>query len=239
MKSTDSFVNIQFTRNNVDIFVVRASIMKAIKWVTPLLHGDLIDIGCGKMPYKEYIKNKSTVKSYSGIDIESPLGYHNAIQPDYFWDGKKLPFAECSFDTAFCTEVLEHVPDTIKFLEEAYRILRPGGTFFFTTPFLWPLHDVPYDEYRFTSFAMERLLTRAGFSSLELRALGGWHESLAQLIGLWLKRSSIRGLSGPKKRILEVLVKSVMKKLITMGAKENVSFREGQMITGLYGIAKK
>ena len=66
----DDFTNIKFSIQNLDIFIVRTSIFNALKEISPYLNGSLLDIGCGKMPYKEYILNNSGVQNYTGIDIE-------------------------------------------------------------------------------------------------------------------------------------------------------------------------
>ena len=50
-------------------------------------------------------------------------------------DLQALSFADQSFDHVLSFDVLEHVPDHRKSLEEAHRILAPGGTFLFTAPF--------------------------------------------------------------------------------------------------------
>lgn len=50
-------------------------------------------------------------------------------------DLTRLSFAEESFDLIVSLDVLEHVPSYEQALAEAYRVLRPGGTFFFTAPF--------------------------------------------------------------------------------------------------------
>ncbi len=66
--------------------------------------------------------------------------------------------------------------------------LKTNGLFFFTVPFLWPLHDCQHDEFRFTPWSLERLLRDANFDQIEIKSTGGWDHSLAQAIGLWLKR---------------------------------------------------
>ncbi len=47
---------------------------------------------------------------------------------------KGLPFRTDSFDGVVATEVLEHLDDPGRMLEEAHRVLRPGGRLFLTTP---------------------------------------------------------------------------------------------------------
>lgn len=49
-------------------------------------------------------------------------------------DGARLPFAEGSFGSLVCTEVLEHVDDPRLVFAEMARVLRPGAVAYVTTP---------------------------------------------------------------------------------------------------------
>jgi SAM-dependent methyltransferase len=42
-------------------------------------------------------------------------------------DGNRLPLADGTVDVAFSSNVLEHVPDPGRFLDEMVRVTRPGG----------------------------------------------------------------------------------------------------------------
>jgi ubiquinone/menaquinone biosynthesis C-methylase UbiE len=232
----DNFIEIPFTIENLDRYYVRASIKKAMESKLSLLTGSLLDIGCGKMPYKEFILKNSPVEKYTGLDIENAKIYDTNVKPDFTWDGIKMPFENNSFHTTFATEVLEHCPDPKIILNEVYRVMRNEGCFFFTVPFLWPLHEVPNDEYRYTPFALERLLQDSGFRSIEIKATGGWHASMAQMLGLWVRRAPM---SEKKRSMLSKILKPVIKKLIHSDKYSSIDFKEGQMITGLYGIAYK
>jgi len=53
-------------------------------------------------------------------------------------DGE-IPLEDSSVDLVWCSEVLEHVPDTAGLLSEARRVLRTGGRLLVTTP----SHDLP------------------------------------------------------------------------------------------------
>jgi 2-polyprenyl-6-hydroxyphenyl methylase/3-demethylubiquinone-9 3-methyltransferase len=48
--------------------------------------------------------------------------------------GERLPFADGTFDSVVCSEVLEHVEDPDAVIAEASRVLRPGGVFVFSVP---------------------------------------------------------------------------------------------------------
>ena len=235
-KMKSNFVNIRLDISNLDIYYIRTSIFNAIKETLLLFQGSLLDIGCGKMPYKDHILNHSGVISYTGLDIETAKVYDKQIKPDVTWDGVTMPFNDKDFDCAFGTEVLEHCPQPEIILKEVHRVLKPGGIFFFTVPFLWNLHETPHDEYRYTPFALERHLENAGFKDIQLKATGGWHASMAQMLGLWVRRSPM---SSRKRKYLSIFLKPVISSLIKLDKPEKIKFKEGQMITGIYGIVKK
>ena len=71
-----------------------------------------------------------------------------------------------SVDCVLLTEVLEHCPEPRIVLAEVYRVLRRPGLVFMTVPFLWPLHEVPFDEVRYTPFCLRRHFEQAGFVRL-------------------------------------------------------------------------
>lgn len=183
------FTNPPLEINNVDLYWTRASILRAVREAAPQFHGVFLDIGCGVMPYRELIRQAAPrLTRYIGLDIETPI-YQAEV--DLRWDGRRIPLADASVDSAMLTEVLEHCPEPGVVLQEARRVLKPGGVLFFTVPYIWPLHDAPYDFFRYTPFALEKLLAEAGFADVKLAALGGWNASLAQMIGLWLKRAPL------------------------------------------------
>ena len=232
----NNFTTVPFNIQNLDTYYARQKIMFAIDWVKPNFSKRLLDIGCGKMPYKDYILSTSNVTQYIGLDIYNALEYQKGVEPDFRWDGKVMPFENESFECSFATEVLEHCPNPNIFLEETYRVLKNEGVFFFTVPFLWNLHETPHDEYRYTPFSLKRQLINSGFVEIEIYATGGWHASLAQMLGLWVRRSPM---SKNNRMLLSYLLKPFIKLLIKKDRKLNKDFFEGQMITGLYGKAKK
>jgi len=232
----NQFIDIELIHSNLDRYVIRTAIFEALKNNLNEFSGDLLDVGCGKMPYKEYILKNSAVKKYVGLDIESAIIYDESCSPDYKWNGNKMPFEDNSFDCVFATEVLEHCPEPEIVLKEVLRVLKPGGIFFFTVPFLWNLHEVPNDEYRYTPFSLKRHLKNSGFSDIELKATGGWHASMAQMLGLWVRRSPMKE---NKRKYISVILKPIIQYLIKLDKSNNVCFKEGQMITGISGIVKK
>jgi len=210
----------------------RRAILGAIRSGLPSLHGRLLDVGSGYAPYKPLVMARgSRVEEYVGLDLAG----NQYQKPDIEWDGRTMPIESGSFDCAMATEVLEHCPDPQVVLKEICRVLRPGGALLFTVPFLWPLHTVPYDEYRYTPFSLRRHLTEAGFSIRDLKALGGYHAALAQMIALWVWRP---GAAKWERSITTRLATPIVYSL-TQRDRPPTEFGENVMITGLYGIATK
>ena len=131
-------------------------------------HDYLLDLGCGVKPFLP-LYSKYCSRSV-GIDVAaSPHGTHTA---DIIYDGKVIPFGDQTFDVVFCTEVMEHVPEPAAFLSEIFRVLKPGGKIIMTTPFLVPLHEEPYDFYRYTKHGIKHLFEKTGFHQTQITPFG-------------------------------------------------------------------
>jgi SAM-dependent methyltransferase len=227
------FLNPLCLPSTLDSFISRRAILKALRSCLNDFNGIVLDVGCGYMPYKGLVLSPpSRATEYLGLDLENGI-YRN--KPDIYWKGNEIPLAESSVDCAMATEVLEHTPNPESVLREIQRVLTPGGLLFFTVPFLWPLHDVPFDEYRYTPYALSRHLRNSGFEQVNLRALGGWDASIAQVIGLWIRR---RPMSAWKRAILSYLTLPIVRYLAGRD-RPPAEFREGTMITGISGTALK
>src|SRR4030067_8683 len=245
MNSSRAFTHSRLTPFTMDTFFIRSSILRAVKNASSLFSGTLIDIGCGYMPYRQIVLSSSTkVRKYIGLDLE-----RNDIcesNPDLTWYGMIIPLSDETVNCALATELLEHCPEPEAIMSEIWRVLLPGGVLFFTVPFLWPLHDVPYDQYRYTPFSLERHLKNAGFEKIIIQSMGGWDESMAQMIGLYVRRRPmpfyIRYFLSIMVLPFVYLLLRVAQKYRTTGAFSHMSitdFQENPMITGRWGIAYK
>lgn len=225
---------------NIDNFGHRKSIFKSLKKTIPNFSGTLLDVGAGYMPYKSLLlEPPSLVEKYIGLDFQDNL----YTKPDLIWDGKHIPLADSCIDCAIATEVFEHCPEPEIVIKEILRVLKPGGILFFTVPFLWPLHTVPYDEYRYTPFSLERHLRNAGFDNIQLQALGGWDASLAQMIGLWGRRRFGYSINHkPLGLLISVIISVIVLPIVWIlyrFDKPPEEFREFSMITGISGTVRK
>ena len=120
------------------------------------LRGDLLDVGCGEMPYRSFLPEDVR---YTGIDVPQADAFamqgNDEVIP---FDGLSIPFPDARFDTVLCTEVLEHSPEPLTLLAEMERVLKPGGTLIATVPFSARVHYAPYDFHRFTKYALKGML---------------------------------------------------------------------------------
>lgn len=133
---------------------------------------------------------------YTGVDLavgDTTWDYSNL---DANCDLVTLPFGENTFDAAICTQVLEHVPEPFLVIQEIARVLKPGGRLFLSAPQSWCQHQKPYDFFRYTSFGLRHLFTKAGLTSESIRPMGGYFWFLSfqlQNINYWLFPKGMRG----------------------------------------------
>jgi SAM-dependent methyltransferase len=80
-----------------------------------------------------------------------------ASTPNIIADAHALPFNTNVFDTVILMEVAEHLKSPIKALHEAIRVLKTDGNILVTVPFMYPIHDSPYDFQRWTIHGIENL----------------------------------------------------------------------------------
>jgi len=140
----------------------------SVKNILPYIKGRVIDLGCGEAPYKDDILKLAD--EYIGVDWKS--SFHNQSNVDVFANlCEKLPFDDCYADVVVSFQVMEHLPEPDFFLSECYRILRPGGKLFITVPFMWHVHEAPYDYFRYTRYGLEYLLSKNGFVDIQIQEI--------------------------------------------------------------------
>ena len=222
--------------STLDSFGNRRLILAALKRELASFSGLVLDVGCGVKPYRSLLlAPPSRATAYVGVDLPG----NPYATPDLEWDGASLPKPDASVDAVLMTEVLEHCAEPAAVLKEVCRVLRPGGFLFITTPFIWPIHAIPHDEYRFTPFALERLLTAAGFADLRIAATGGRDAVLAITLGLWAGRIPTGSrLERAIQRVLTIFLWPLVGLLFRLDQRPT-SFDESTLIVGLSAAAVK
>jgi 2-polyprenyl-6-hydroxyphenyl methylase/3-demethylubiquinone-9 3-methyltransferase len=175
----------------------------------------LLDVGCGGGllaeefarlgfevtgidPAPETIDTARAHAASSGLSIEYQTG-----------SGEHLPFADGAFDHVACCDVLEHVDDVDRVIEEIARVLKPGGLFFYDTINRTLISKIAIikvmQEWRSTAFAepnshvwekfikpgeLTALLARHGLTPGEMRGIVSRRNPL---LGLLDFRRRVRG----------------------------------------------
>ncbi|MDZ4668153.1 MAG: class I SAM-dependent methyltransferase [bacterium] len=144
--------------------------------ITRFAKGKLLDIGCGNKPYE--IMLKPYINEHLGCDIVQSS--NNKV--DVICEATMIPIKDAAFDTIISTQTIEHIGDFQTMVNEAYRLLKPGGHFIVSGPMYWPIHEEPYDFHRFTKYGFIHSLEKAGFIAVEVNANGGKWAFLGQAI---------------------------------------------------------
>jgi SAM-dependent methyltransferase len=97
---------------------------------------DVLEVGCGRGGGASYIARYLHPSKVTAIDNCKPAirfaTLHYAQQRNLEFrvaDAQELPFSNDSFDVLISIETAHHYADMPRFLNEAHRVLRPGGSF--------------------------------------------------------------------------------------------------------------
>jgi len=138
----------------------------------------VLDVGCGLRPYESFF----THCKYIGIDVESSSKNSETKKPDHFFDGTHIPLKDKQIDAVICTEVLEHCIAPEELVLEMHRVLKPGGKVLITVPFIWGIHEAPFDFRRYSPFGVSKLLEDANFEIIRLGRLTIGIDAIRQVI---------------------------------------------------------
>jgi 2-polyprenyl-3-methyl-5-hydroxy-6-metoxy-1,4-benzoquinol methylase len=146
----------------------------------------LLDAGAGECQYKKqcghlkYVAQDIAIYSGQG-DAGLQTGSWDFSQIDIVSDILDIPEADASFDAVLCTEVLEHLPEPVRALDEMARLLRPGGMFIITAPFWSLTHFAPYHYATgFNRYFYEFHLGRLNFDIIDMIPNGNFFECVGQ-----------------------------------------------------------
>ena len=127
-----------------------------------LIDRTVLDVGGGPGYFARSFTSAGA--RYVGVEVDAaadtPVQSH-AVRGS----GTALPFGTAAIDVAYCSNVLEHVRDGAKMLDELVRVTRPGGTIFLSfTPWFspWGGHETAPWHYLGGRRAAERYVRRYG-----------------------------------------------------------------------------
>jgi len=130
----------------------------------------VLDVGSGnRCPYRPL------------FDCNHYIGLDYFEQASITGDASYLPLPTAKVDVVLITEVLEHLPEPIKTLNEIYRVLRQDGYLILTVPLVIGVHDY-VDYQRWTERGLIKLLTESNFEIISLKRRGGIFSTIGIII---------------------------------------------------------
>jgi SAM-dependent methyltransferase len=89
--------------------------------------------GQGALEYK-LLKKGIPARNIEAIDFNPAQYKLKTVNIQYCDLGGSLPFEPQAFDVCFATEVIEHLYNPQNLINEVWKVLKPGGMLFLTTP---------------------------------------------------------------------------------------------------------
>lgn len=133
----------------------------------------VLDAGAGDAPYKHLFGHAR----YETADLKTVDKKYTNVT--YQCDLTDIPVEDNRFERIILNQVLEHVPDPVTVLTELCRVMKPGGKLLCSAPVIFDEHEQPYDFYRYTQFAYDPLMKKAGLKVDSISWLEGYFGTFA------------------------------------------------------------
>lgn len=172
-----------------------------------LFKGVVLDIGCRDKPFYSIFKER--VNRYIGIDIDFNTKWRDKI--DCLADGRNLPFRKNSLDNVISSYALGDNEEPQELMAEISRVLKKDGYLFLMESQWWPLHDEPFDYWRFTKYSLRYLAERHSLKVIKIEPIGGIYLSLGIHLNYYLfyhwglKNSFLLGLMLPLYLLIQIV----------------------------------
>jgi SAM-dependent methyltransferase len=130
----------------------------------------VLDLGCGPGFSVDVFRMRDPNVDWVGLDLPDSPEVRSRTRTDArfeTFDGVTIPFADESFETVYCKQVLEHVRRPAQLLGEVRRVLAPGGYLAGSTSQLEPFHSLSLWNY--TPLGFSELVSEAGLELVEIR----------------------------------------------------------------------
>lgn len=167
------------------VFLELWTLKQALKKARPYFKGVLVDVGCGEKPFFPVIN--PFVEKYFGVEVPTTYAEVNR-KVQVLTANFTLPFKPCSVDTVLLTQVLEHTYEPVRLCASIRPMLKDDAYLIMTAPKSNPVHEEPYDFFRYTPFSLKKILDDAGFDTVYLRPTSTFGHMLFQTLLAWLGR---------------------------------------------------
>jgi ubiquinone/menaquinone biosynthesis C-methylase UbiE len=114
-----------------------------LEFLTPVQNKRILEVACGRGGFSRLLASKGAIVcgvdfSESAIKIANEKLLRHPVPADQLTyvqaDAQSLPFEPASFDIVISCETIEHIPDHRAAVREMFRVCKPGGVLYLTTP---------------------------------------------------------------------------------------------------------
>ena len=145
-----------------EFFILKRRITRLIKDVPKSKQDLILDVGCGELPYYHRLVKGRIIST----DMKK------SKTTDIICDSHNIPLKKERFDKLICINSFYYFSDPFKAINEFSRVLKKDGKLIMAMPFIYPIHDVPVDKYRFTEYGIRNLL-KNDFEIKKIKVVGG------------------------------------------------------------------
>lgn len=156
----------------------------------------LLDVGSGPHHFEDlytsYKKTSLDFAPYEGTDLIHDLE-------------RGLPFDDESYEIITSLNTFEHIYRVKELIKDCYRVTKKNGVLIGSTPFQLCVHQEPFDYFRYTQFALKKMMEEAGYVDIVITSLGTHEQLLKQTLNHYF--SSLEGSLRRKSRIHRITLR--------------------------------
>ena len=132
------------------------------------LYGTSIEFGATDnkdKTFSNFVKGKSKFYYSNKINNKKLKVFYSDLT-------KKLNIPSKKYNNVLFFNILEHLPEYKIVFSEIYRIMKKGGSFIGSVPFIYQIHAAPKDYFRFSREFLETNLNKYKFKTVKVKSLG-------------------------------------------------------------------
>ncbi|MBN1355738.1 class I SAM-dependent methyltransferase [bacterium] len=173
-----------------------------------------LDLGCARGTISYFLKTCGGIWIHEDLDFTNVLATRNLVGPRAAVIPEQvLPHSDDTFNVIVSLDILEHVHDDRRFVQEMARVLKPEGRLILSTPATGPVYllnrlknrlGLTPDIYGhvvegYTLEQLESMLTTAGFAVEKTRTYSRFFTEAVELMINLVFVKLLRGKKDPKR----------------------------------------